>query len=302
MLKAYHPFWRARAAAGIVPALIVTLAGPVAAQDEGALRSFFEGKRVTLRIDMPGTSDGVDVQADSRSPLDFPHYRNDLKKYGTAIAVGETTTVTLVKIKKDHIEFQLGGGGFGTFWDDTSTSVYIPLVEKSDREKYLEHGIGEEDDRHKRRELERELDDLRQRREAENRRILAERARAEERKQERVARERLAGGSRFHIRYENIVPAGIRPEEVAAALAEYVDFGSLNAHLDVHRDGPLVDVLPFKGMPRAEAEKAYGRPLETTSRLNGDLLVTTLVFAARGQQIAAEFVDDVMVRYTITSK
>jgi hypothetical protein len=60
--------------------------------------------------------------------------------------------------------------------------------------------------------------------------------------------------------------------------------------------------MPFKGMRRAEAEKAYGRPLETSRRINGDLLVTTVLFAARGQQISAEFVDDVMVRYTITSK
>src|SRR5215831_11251633 len=102
MSKVYHPSWRACAGAGVVPALIVALAGSVAAQDEGTLRSFFEGRRVTLRIDMPGTSDGVDIHADSRHPIDYPQYRNDLKKYGTAIAAGETTTVTLVKIKKDH--------------------------------------------------------------------------------------------------------------------------------------------------------------------------------------------------------
>ena len=37
--------------------------------------------------------------------------------------------VTLVKVKKDIIEFQLDGGGFGTFGDNTSTSSNIPLVE-----------------------------------------------------------------------------------------------------------------------------------------------------------------------------
>ena len=44
---------------------LLALAVPAAAQDEAALRSAFEGKRVTLRIDMPGTSDGVDVQGDA---------------------------------------------------------------------------------------------------------------------------------------------------------------------------------------------------------------------------------------------
>ena len=36
------------------------------------------------------------------------------------------------------VEFQLDGGGFGTFWDDTDTSVSARLVGKSDRERDLE--------------------------------------------------------------------------------------------------------------------------------------------------------------------
>jgi hypothetical protein len=295
-----EPRWRAAAAAW--SALFVILATSASAQDEAALRSFFEGKRVTLRIDMPGSSDGVDVHPDSLRPLDYPLYRNDLKRYGTAIHAGDSTTVTLVKVKRDHIEFQLGGGGFGTFWDDTSTSVYMPFVEKSEREKTLERRIREEDDRRRRRELERELEDLRDRREAENQRIHAAREHAEERKQERVARQRLAGGSRFNVRYDEVVPAGIRPEELAAALAEYVDFGAPSARLEVQPDAPPAGVMPRKGMTRSEAERAYGRPLEASIRRSGDLLVTTLVFEADNHHISADFVDDVMVRYAVTSK
>ena len=43
--------------------MMLALAAPAVAQSEGALKSYFEGKRVTLRMDMPGTSDGVDVHA-----------------------------------------------------------------------------------------------------------------------------------------------------------------------------------------------------------------------------------------------
>jgi hypothetical protein len=53
---------------------VLALAAPAAAQTEDALRSAFEGKRVTLRIDMPGTSDGVDVQGDARQALDYKEY------------------------------------------------------------------------------------------------------------------------------------------------------------------------------------------------------------------------------------
>ena len=52
--------------AGIAVALCAAGALPAAAQNEAALKSFFEGKRVTLKIDMPGTADGVDVQSGHR--------------------------------------------------------------------------------------------------------------------------------------------------------------------------------------------------------------------------------------------
>src|SRR5262249_49562655 len=153
---------------------------PVAPQTEGALKAFFEGRRVTPRIDMPGTSDGVDVQADAKDAIDYSRYRDTLRRYGTAIHSGDSITVTLVKVKKDLIEFQLGGGGYGTFGDDTSTSVYIPDAPKTEREKQLERAVRDEDDRARRKKLEAELDELKDRRERENRRITAERERQAE--------------------------------------------------------------------------------------------------------------------------
>src|SRR5471032_2872500 len=160
MLNVYRLF---PARAGVVACAAVTLlaaAAPVAAQNEAALRSYFEGRRVTLRMEMPGSSDGVDVHADAKTAIEYSHYRDDLKRYGTAIRAGESVIITLVKVKKDLIEFQLAGGGFGTFGDDTSTSANIKLVDKSEREKTLERRVKDEDDRERRRELERELNDL----------------------------------------------------------------------------------------------------------------------------------------------
>src|SRR5207302_6963383 len=106
------------------------ISAPAAAQDENALRAAFEGHRVAVRIDMPGTSDGVDVRPESKRGIDFDAYKDALKRHGTAIHAGDYATVTLIKVKKDLTEFQLGGGGFGTFGDDTSTSVYMPHKDK----------------------------------------------------------------------------------------------------------------------------------------------------------------------------
>ncbi len=294
--------------AAIAAALCVAASTPAGAQNEAALKSFFEGKRVTVKIDMPGSSDGVDVQGDARQAIDYPRYRDSLKRYGTAIRSGDSITITLVKVKKDLIEFQLGGGGYGTFGDDTSTSVYLADATKTERERQLEKLVKDEPDHDRRRRLERELDDLRDRRERENRRIAVERERLSEAKAERIAERRLRGGSRFNLRYDERVPAGIRAEDMVAALNDYVDFGSLAPAPRSTRDEapppfPSGDItLLRKGMTRADAERAFGRPAETSERKDGGLAVTTLVFVVADQRVSADFVEDVLVRYTISSK
>jgi len=283
-------------------ATLVALSAPVAAQSEEALRSYFEGHQVVVHIDMPGTQEGIDVHDDARRSLDLDGYRSNLKKYGVAIHAGTPAMVTLVKVKKDLIEFQLDGGGYGTFGDDTSTSVYMPLVEKSDREKELERRIKDEDDRDKRRQMQHELDDLRDRRERENRRITAEKERAEAQKAEVVAEHRLHGGSRFNIRYEDRVPPGIRPQDVMAALAEYVDFGQ-PSNTPTMLPPPSGDVTQLrKGMTRGDAERLFGAPVGSSQKTTGDLTVVTLVFETPTQRVSADFVEDLLVRYTVSSK
>src|SRR5262245_60577467 len=117
-----------------VVSLVTGFAASVAAQDENALKAYFEGRRITLRMDMPGSSDGVDIRVDPPRSIDYKKYRENLKRYGVAINSGDSSRVTLIKVKGDLIEFQIGGGGYGTFGDDTSTSSNIHLLEKTERE------------------------------------------------------------------------------------------------------------------------------------------------------------------------
>jgi hypothetical protein len=313
MIGAVRPSIETMTVAAGVVVMLVAPAAPAAAQNEDALRSFFEGKHVTVKIDMPGTSDGIDVRLDATRSIDYKRYGERLKDYGTAIRAGDSAIVTLVKVKSDLIEFQLSGGGFGTFGDDTSTSVNIKAIEKSSREKELEKQVKAETDSHRRRELQDELDEQRDRRERENRRIDDERVRAEERKKERIVAERLHGGSRFNLRFQDSVPNRIRPEDVMAALAEYVDFLPASPGEGVSPDArPAADVPPArpvadttqprKGMMRAEAERTFGKPIDSSDRREGGIVITTLVFVSGGQRIAADFLEDVLVRYTITSR
>src|SRR5580765_35173 len=139
-------FARIAGLAAAAAALLTIFAGSVAAQDENALKAYFEGRRITLRMDMPGSADGVDIQVDPPKSIDYKKYRENLKRNGVAINSGDSSRVTLVKLKGNLIEFQIGGGGFGTFGDDTSTSSNIKLLEKSEKEKNLEKLVKDEKD------------------------------------------------------------------------------------------------------------------------------------------------------------
>lgn len=278
------------------------------AQNEAALKANLEGRQVVLRIDMPGAADGIDLEVDKVRRLDHEKYQRNLRRYGVSLRAGDRSLITLVKLKDDLVEVHFGGGGYGTFSDDTSTTSNIKLREKSNREKDLEDRIDEEKDPERRRAWRRELDNLRERRERENRRLEAERERDEAFKRQRLSERRLHGGSRFNLRYEDNVPGNLAPEDVVAALREYVDFspGPADAPAGYNllpADPSSGDVnAPRKGMLREEAERAFGRPTSRSERREGRLTVAILTFETLDQRITADFVEDVLIRYTVTSR
>ena len=95
----------------------LTLAQPAAGQDERRLKQVFEGKRVTALLDMPATSEGVDIFPGSSRPLDFQKYSARVKKSGVSIKEGERGLITKIRVKDNVVEVHLGGGGYGTFGD-----------------------------------------------------------------------------------------------------------------------------------------------------------------------------------------
>ena len=297
-----------------VATLCALLAAPGAfAQSEAALKEYFEGKSVIVKLDMPAAQTGVDVNADARRPIDFGEYSARLKANGVAIRSGESVMVTKVKVKDKLIEFQLAGGGYGTSDDDTSTSVYVPSTPKSNREKDLERAVKEETDSARKRRLQRELDDLRHEREREDQRNKAAAELASEQKRQRIAEQRLHGGSRFNIRYQDAVPPGVTPGGIMAALADYVEFpfaddaaarpGRFEA--DLARATAATASSPMslrKGMSWDDVRHALGEPQKTADRMEGRLKVTAATFTSGDHQIDADFVEGVLVKYSISSK
>jgi hypothetical protein len=298
----------------VAAALLVPAATPLSAQDravqstEDDLRRHFEGRTVTLKLDMPATEKGVDVHPRRERPLDYPAYASRLKEYGTAIRSGERSIVTKVKLKGKHIEFQLGGGGYGTF-GDPGADVSAPTTPKTKREEELDKLIGRTSNRAERRRLERERDELRKEREAEDVRLRAASADAQERRREQVRSTALESGSRFNIRFDEQVPsAALTPEAIESALAKYVDFGD-DADRPRRRDRdeeavPTGVAALRKGLLAEQLDELLGKPLRTHERNEGRLRVVTRVYEPKGEsvRVEAELVEGVLFRYAVSSR
>ena len=55
-------------------------------------------------------------------------------------------------------------------------------------------------------------------------------------------------------------------------------------------------------MNRSDVEALFDSEPKASERHEGTLAVTTLVFTQGDQEVTAEFVEDVLVRYTIASR
>jgi hypothetical protein len=276
------------------------------------LKEYFEGRTVKVKIAMPGTEDGVDLYPGTAKPLDFPRHADRLKDYGTALKAGDEALVTKLKVKSKLIEFQLDGGGYGTSGDETSSTISTGSTPKTKREQNLEAELKREIDPARRRAIREELDDLkaaREREDARNRAVVAE---AQESRKANIRQRRLEGGSRFNLRYKNGIPStALTPDAVKAALAAYVEFPEAPAEPAPGTAAggeappppahPAPGGLPSKGMLLADVDQLLGAPRKTSERMEGRLKVSSRVYSTNAGLLTAEFVEGVLIRYTITS-
>jgi hypothetical protein len=271
------------------------------AQTQSDLEQFFEGRKVTVKIDMPATKYGIDIWPERRPPMNFDDYAKRLKQFGTAIREGDGYVITKVKLKRDLIEFQLGGGGFGTVSDDSSAYVSTASPNKTQREKDLERDLKYVTDSDRKKRMKQELDDLRHDRAYEEAQMRAVAEQAEEFKKARVREQAKTAGSRFNIRFNNAVPAyALTPEAIMQALTAYVDFGTQASTSDTANQDPAALPRLHKGMSNEEVEQLLGYPNSRNDRQEGKLTVNTWTYKKGARMVEAEFVNDVLIKYSVT--
>jgi hypothetical protein len=274
---------------------------PLSAQNQDSLSSYFVGKEVVLKIDMPGTQQGVDLRFNKDTPMNWKEYSNRLKSAGVAIHKGDTARVTAFVVKNDRIEFQLDGGGFGTFGDD----------DKSDYEKQLEKQIADTTDDDRRRQLQRDLDRERSRRERQDANNQAAAQVASQIKAQQVADQRLRGGSRFNLRWSGSIPPDQKnPEAMMKLLADYVSFAGppQQAGLPPPMQNSAGDsAIPAtarlkRGMKIDEVTNLFGPGKQISESVSGDGLKTQIFeYSTSDRRVDVTYVEGLVVRYSISS-
>ena len=289
----------------MLAAAVMAVATPLQAQNEAMLRQAFEGKVVAVKIDMPATQQGVDVYPLDQIPVDFREVAQRLKDNSTALRVGQPVMVTKVVVKKNsHIEFQLGGGGYGTFGDNTSTDVSVVNQSETKAEKALRDSIKHAPGPTKRKQFEKELASLREERERENARAEAEAKQAQSVMEANLRAKRAESGSRFNVRYRNGIPGdALTPDGLIRALAQYVDFGTASGVASSGSDGyAKAHASLRKGLLLDEVETLLGPAAMATETKEGTLTVLKRTYRKDGQQISASFVNEVLIDFAITPR
>jgi hypothetical protein len=250
---------------------------------------------------MPATSAGIEIRPDQKPPVDYVKLGDRIKREGTALRAGDAVMVTKIRVGKNFLEFQLGGGGYGTFGDmlNSSSSSSADVQGKSGREKNLEDQIRATSDPAKKKSLERELKDERRRRESDNARAQAEANQANELREANIQRLRVGGGSRFTFRFgDHGVPADyLTPDGLRHALAEFVDFDDPRG--PASPDGGVSALR--KGLALADVERLLGPAVEASEKREGSLVIQERTYRLGDETVVARFVDGVLVRYTISS-
>jgi hypothetical protein len=301
-------------------AAMAVVATTAQAQNERALREALEGKTVTVKVDMPATSKGIDLFPEESMPINWRDVAQRVKDNGTSLKIGQTIMITKVVVNKDsHIEVQLGGGGYGTFGDNMNSSSSVSASEESESklERQLKDSVKTAATPAKKKQLQKDLDNARSERERENTRARAAASAANEAREANLRVKRAESGSRFNIRFKRGIPGdALTPQGVMQTLSQYVDFAggamstsaiasarSANASAtgamssSASSTNALLSIK--KGLSIAEVEALFGPANTASESKEGALTVMKRTYTYDGKKIITQFVNGVMIDYAI---
>ena len=299
----------------LLTTLFVTSLG---AQDEGTLKRFFESKQVRVKLDLPGTDDGVDLYPQREPVLDAGKYGQRRARHQIALRQGDLAMVTRVHVKGKNIEFQLNGGGYS----GASVAPSLPMVTKSRYERDLENDLKNTTDSRERSRIQSALSRERSRRYAEERERDRRQKQLEIEMRPEFERRERDGGARFNLWFNDgyLKEAVPTPDHLMKLLADYVDFSPMNgaprppatttpsfrtvgappAPLPSTPASPAREIR--RGMTREEVVQLLGSPKSSQSSRQGDLDTITDTYEDTDRITTVTFVGGVVVKFSVASR
>ncbi len=160
------------------------------------------------------------------------------------------------------------------------------------------------------RQLQRDLDRERSRRERQDANNRSAAQVASQIKAQQIADQRLHGGSRFNLRWSGNIPADQKtPDAVMKLLADYVSFdGPQQAAApppmqNTGGDAAIPATAQLKrGMKMSDVTNLFGQGQQLSESISGDGLKTqTVQYSSGDRRVEVTYVEGVVVRYSISS-
>lgn len=179
--------------------------------------------------------------------------------------------------------------------------------------KNLEKQISETDDPDKKAALQRDLDRERARRERQDSINQHQAQIASQIKSQAVADKRMQGGSRFNLRWSGSIPADqLSPQAVMQRLSDYVTFNTAApapAAGSAAAPSPAADAsVPAtaklqRGMKMEDVTTLFGPGKQLSESVgDGGLKTQVYEYLTTDRRIEINYVDGLVVRYSISSK
>jgi hypothetical protein len=279
-------------------AVVVVLAPALVNADEAELRSALVGRQVMAKVDLPATRKGLDYYPERSTTFDNAKHQKRIRQSGIGVLAGDVVTVSKINVKGKYVEFHLGEGGNSQLPSHPST--YVP---KSDYEKQLEKQL-KSATKEQKKTIERALARERDRRRREERllKAVAEQEYQMALSQRTPEQWALLAGSRVNVRFDHSVPPeALTPAGLMSLLGDLFDFNPQDFRVPVAAPPVAADAPVSKGQSRADVDAALGPPKRCSEQEQGMLVVSICTYPLGEATLEARFVDDVLVRYVLSS-
>lgn len=205
----------------ILALLSIVASASVAAQNvrtsKSPLSPAFKGKKVLLKIDMPGDYTGINLWPDNADLKDSVPVSDRINKFGASLHINDISKITKVVVNEKKIELHLGGGGYNSrLFPKPPLPIKISYKEAFYKRKHDEDPDGPEASYYWE-----EYNKLKTKREDDDR---INRQNYENNLPELIRQARLRNGSRFILHFTTISAKSVTPEKLMEYLADYIDF------------------------------------------------------------------------------